>query len=738
MRRIVLVSACFLAGVKSQNAHVTDIKLLGWKPAVVGKCQDGGSAITGGTESGSTGAPVSQRACAALCDADADCVGYQHGEGVCTYFKTGVTISATTDSNVAFICVVPCGTSHSTLTATFDACVVGDRYHAVGSGGCRGNGGSNDRVNAKDGQGFATRGECEAECDNLADCVGYAYGTIVPNVCVLYGPDIAGTCDVTSVKTKEHCEDYGTCTPSDTVTIKHTGSLREEVTAYGTALNAQVVADCRDSGDKTSTACATMTEHGAWSVRNGKWTAAFSDWKTQRKFCGMCQYEDDRPIAQTKNACTGSYTWVDWTWTANQGTWTPPTETNNKFTTYEYQTTTHIHSSSPTDGVTCYELDNEDHAAQCHGIDSHGTDGTSTQSDTHCKSEFDKSDTYLATDCPTGCTYTAGPVMQGFIKTHPPDSESGITRPGWNAGVSGACRNEQGRGSDAQRAPVAAGCNAACRAQQPAAYSAADPYLGGTTAAACWKFCQDLGPKCRAYHNGPAWCTISVSADSAATFDAVSGTTSADGIDYKVFSYWGSQHPDNSTTWETATSSWSAGDDIIITDSTKPNIEYMCFWRYTKDDWAAQSNLVTAVLTLAGTVSEYDAAKVASMQAAVAANAGVDVDSVTVSVTAGSVQVTIKIYTLDASTATSLRTTLTGTGGMLATGTAFETAMSAGGVTVSVEKITGVAAGNSVGSSSNTGVIIGIIVAAVIVLAIVGFAVMKRNKGSNTGLKSAA
>ena len=53
----------------------------------------------------------------------------------------------------------------------------GSRYHYVGSGGCRGNGGRNDFVNSKGAKNFATQSLCEAECDNAVDnpdCIGCA------------------------------------------------------------------------------------------------------------------------------------------------------------------------------------------------------------------------------------------------------------------------------------------------------------------------------------------------------------------------------------------------------------------------------------------------------------------------------------------------------------------------------------------------------------------------------------
>ena len=409
--------------------HVTDIKLLGWKPALVGTCADESGNQMNGMKKGDTTTLMSQRACAAACDADAGCIGYQHGKGECIAFGatagagwtsvTGAATAITTSDTTAteYICVLPCGTGHTTLTATFDACTLGARYHEVGtSGGCRGNGGSNDRINSKEGQSF-TRAECEAACDTDTNCVGYASVSGGSQSCVLYGPGIAGSCNKPAAKTKEHCTGYGTCTPSGTVTIVTDRAAQQAATNYGTALSSQTVADCRDSGDKTSTACVTVQSHGGWDVRDGKWLTSHSDWKNHQEFCGFCAYEDGRPLGQTKAACTGGYTWVDWTWTPAPGVWTDPVEDDPRFDTYEYQTTTHIHTSSPSAGVQCYELDNKDHDNQCHGIDSHDSaTGTATREDSFCQATFEAADTSTAADCPSGCVYHAKPVMQGNIK----------------------------------------------------------------------------------------------------------------------------------------------------------------------------------------------------------------------------------------------------------------------------------------------------------------------------------
>ena len=55
---------------------MTDIKLLGWKPALVGTCADASGNQMDGMKKGTPLAPTSQRACAAACDADAGCYPY--------------------------------------------------------------------------------------------------------------------------------------------------------------------------------------------------------------------------------------------------------------------------------------------------------------------------------------------------------------------------------------------------------------------------------------------------------------------------------------------------------------------------------------------------------------------------------------------------------------------------------------------------------------------------------------
>jgi len=247
-----------------------------------------------------------------------------------------------------------------------------------------------------------------------------------------------------------------------------------------------------------------------------------------------------------------------------------------------------------------------------------------------------------------------------------------------------------------------------------------------------------------AYHNGPSWCTLSVLDLSYFRTGANAGTS--DGVDWTKFASWDSSHSDNSSAWPSATSSWSAGDPVLVTDSTRPNVQFMCFWRLTASQWAAKATKVTAVLTVAGAVSDYDAAKQILIRKAIAKSASVHVDQVGLTVTAASVKLAIEIFVDDAATVTSLTTALKAEGGMLASGTAFETAMTSGGVTMTVEAIT-------VGSETTpppsappsdddglgTGAIVGVVVGCLaFVLAAVGvaaFFMMKKGKKTTPGDK---
>ena len=107
-----------------------------------------------------------------------------------------------TDGDSQHLCVLSCG------GADQDRCALpGARYHEVGTGGCRGNGGTLDKVNSRSATGV-NHAACESECDGDANCVGYAVHDL-NNECILYGPTQAGTCTTdATITTEETC---GTC-----------------------------------------------------------------------------------------------------------------------------------------------------------------------------------------------------------------------------------------------------------------------------------------------------------------------------------------------------------------------------------------------------------------------------------------------------------------------------------------------------------------------------------------------
>ena len=107
-----------------------------------------------------------------------------------------------TDGDSQHLCVLSCG------GADQDPCgLPGARYHEVGTGGCRGNGGTLDKVNSRSATGV-NHAACESECDGDANCVGYAVHDL-NNECILYGPTQAGTCTTdATITTEETC---GTC-----------------------------------------------------------------------------------------------------------------------------------------------------------------------------------------------------------------------------------------------------------------------------------------------------------------------------------------------------------------------------------------------------------------------------------------------------------------------------------------------------------------------------------------------
>lgn len=721
MRFLKLVLAASLVGANA-NPHVADVKLLGWNIATVGACQNSGAAVKGlRTKAGGAAADhLTQRECAAACAETAACVGYQHGE-YCTIFGTtaskddsgvgsgwtpvnggaAATITGSDGSTATDLCVTPCGASHTTLTTVFPACVVGARYHAVGTGGCRGNGGPNDRVNHIGGTGFATRASCETRCDVDSDCVGYVYQTASPNNCQIYGPNIAGTCNKGSHYNPTDCTGHGTCSPpAGSKTFGANGDSAATATH-------QDLFDCRATGD--SAACTRLGSAGL--TKNKAWGAFYANWVSMEKYCGVCGLSDLRAGGHDRATCesAGEFTWTPWTWTADAGTWTANTKHDGVGldTDVEYWMTSHIHINSPTDGITCYELDNEDHENQCHGTDSHGAHGgLATKTDSECKATFDTALAAAAANdpasaaCPSGCTFVAKPVMTRNIVPHPADQFSGHpSRRGWKEGVAGACRQKQGRGSNAMRAAAGKYCNKACF--DPAD---ADPVYGGPTQAACWQACQDEGLGCIAYHHG-AYCTLG-----GPVYETVN--TPASGVPYAtdagvVRAAWVTSqaaHGDNSTSWSGATShGWAEGDWVgqdglgrwtpeTVVDGTKPNVEYMCFVRWGDAEWLAATHKAEYVAGLGSASAANSLAFRRKVQDVVAASVvtafypgGIPPEQVTVAISNG--RMTVSVKAPDQELETQLKTALDA--GIMASASALQTALRAGptGLTITVDSL---------------------------------------------------
>ena len=84
-------------------------------------------------------------------------------------------------------------------------------YTYLGTGGCRGNGGATDKVNAREAEGL-TQAECEAACTAEATCVGYSHKD--GGWCMLYGPGLHGTCPDTTKKLQSQC---GTCSVASAI-----------------------------------------------------------------------------------------------------------------------------------------------------------------------------------------------------------------------------------------------------------------------------------------------------------------------------------------------------------------------------------------------------------------------------------------------------------------------------------------------------------------------------------------
>ena len=143
-RQTSIISMTFLWAALPSHAPASRAQLAereGWNLRT-GTCTGGGGAANGYTRGEArTSTPVSQRECAAACDAEAACISYEFGAGICTVFGqvSSVPNGWTANDVLAFaingfttsvgvhgrpidmaalelarvVCVTPCGSNHS-------------------------------------------------------------------------------------------------------------------------------------------------------------------------------------------------------------------------------------------------------------------------------------------------------------------------------------------------------------------------------------------------------------------------------------------------------------------------------------------------------------------------------------------------------------------------------------------------------------------------------------------------
>ena len=206
----------------------------------------------------------------------------------------------------------------------------------------------------------------------------------------------------------------------------------------------------------------------------------------------------------------------------------------------------------PPAGYTCYDIDTDDHAEQCHGSDS---DASATKPESECHHAFNEADTFDASACPDGCVFHASPVMARVIVPHPPD----IELRGWLPALSGACRKADGTdegGVAVQLAPN--GKYGRTSGAAPTRMTQAE------CAAACV-----AEPTCVGYHHG-AWCSI-FGRDVHLTPNSQGVRSDKEG----GFIRWGPNvYPQENANGDSYFP--LNGTQITTIDTTKPNIEYIC------------------------------------------------------------------------------------------------------------------------------------------------------------------
>jgi len=135
------------------------------------------------------------------------------------------------------------------------------KYHLVGVGNCRGNGGTADKIDSKSKR-LAAQKDCEAECDKLANCVGYTFN-VGSEFCAIYGAGMDGKCSIADKSVNEQC---GTCS----VATKKTKDTCGDCSVKPPSGWAETENFCKSSSDAVWTA-------GVWTA--GVWTDAAGDWE---------------------------------------------------------------------------------------------------------------------------------------------------------------------------------------------------------------------------------------------------------------------------------------------------------------------------------------------------------------------------------------------------------------------------------------------------------------------------
>ena len=428
-------------------------------------------------------------------------------------------------------------------TATAGTPINAEKYSAVGEvGACRGNGGAElgDKINQKQKQGL-TQAECETECDDIATCLGYAYehGAASTTVayCIIYGPEVAGTCSNTFQDTLEKCTAVGQC--SDT-----------SVEACGLAEGDDCLAEmeaCKNMGATWTSA------HAVWTDPVDGWTGgAGNSFATTHIDGGNGNSEYtcyDIDINDHEATCINGPTHDGYTIHGNAvgynsgcaATWTD---------TYYTNCANIAGCPAQTCGGDAVAVADTPHAYCCEDSDCSGA--------WHycgCQRDFEAGGKVeSACDVAAGCIYTAAPTMETPATPHPGDALHCDNV--YQEGQSGACRGQDSSGGQVStNQKYSKSCNADGTKKE----------CGGTlpacemTQAECEAGCaaeNAIAPgRCEAYHHKPGgWCTMfGDTIHEGIGWDAAAGAAAAD----SCWLY------------------WSSGNTGVT--GTNTNIEYMCF-----------------------------------------------------------------------------------------------------------------------------------------------------------------